>query len=236
MIHSDVQLPLIPCQDEISEDRPYSFERISSHVNSSSFYPLPEIKVGETMYKLLSSIDTLVSFDPIDKKWECRNVSGTFKYIGVSEARREDAIENFKLKIHIRFQQLYSKRPFEMTEDEYNEWIKLANTIDLLHYKTTNPIETREVGCISYWKVSYPYRIKWLTDENYIINPLNVPGELMSYKPGQWIEAAVKRHPVSHKILSISSIKKIRFHIPRPEEAQSDWDNMEKIQLNKTPV
>jgi len=216
-----------------TEDKFYNREEINAKMNSSNFYPLMEIKVGDTKYRLLSSIDTQVYFDPIDKKWECRNFSGTINYIGISEATREDAIENFKLQIHIRFQQLYSKRPFEMTEDEYIEWIKLANTIDLLHYKTTNPIETREVGCISYWKVSYPYRIKWLTDENYIINPLNVPGELMSYKPGQWIEAAVKRHPVSHKILSISSIKKIRFHIPRPGEAQSDWDKMEKIKLNK---
>ena len=59
MIDSDVQLPLIPYQDEISEDRPYIFERISSYMNSSSFYPLPEIKVGETIYKLLSSICTV---------------------------------------------------------------------------------------------------------------------------------------------------------------------------------
>lgn len=233
MIHADVQLLSAPYQYEITEDKSYCREGIDSYVNSSSFYPLPEIKVGETTYKLLSSIDTLASFDPIEKKWECRNYSGKFNYIGISEASSEDAIENFKLQIHIHFQQLYSKRPFEMTEEEYNEWIKLANTIDLLHYKTTNPIETREVGRISYWKVSYPYRIKWLTDENYIIDPLKVPGELMSYKPGQWIEAVVKRHPVSYKVLSISSIKKIRFRIPRPEEAQGYWDNMEKIKLNK---
>jgi hypothetical protein len=216
-----------------TEDKFYNREEINAKMNSSNFYPLMEIKVGDTKYRLLSSIDTQVYFDPIDKKWECRNFSGTINYIGISEATREDAIENFKLQIHIRFQQLYSKRPFEMTEDEYIEWIKLANTIDLLHYKTTNPIETREVGCISYWKVSYPYRIKWLTDENYIINPSKVPGELMSYKPGQWIEAVVKRHPVSYKVIRISSIKKIRFHIPRPGEAQSDWDKMEKIKLNK---
>jgi len=226
MIHADVQLLLAPYQYEITEDKSYCREGIDSYVNSSSFYPLPEIKVGETTYKLLSSIDTLVSFDPIGKKWECRNYSEKFNYIGVSEASSEDAIENFKLQVHVRFQQLYSKRPFEMTEDEYNEWIKLANTIDLLHYKTTNPIVTREVGCI-------PYRIKWLTDENYIIDPSKVPGELMSYKTGQWIEAVVKRHPVSYKVLNISSIKKIRFHIPRPGEAQSDWEKMDKIKLNK---
>jgi len=219
-----------------TEDKFYNREEINAKMNSSNFYPLMEIKVGDTKYRLLSSIDTQVYFDPIDKKWECRNYSGKLNYIGISDTSREEAIDNFKLQVHIRFQQLYSKRPFEMTEDEYNEWIKLANTIDLLHYKTTTPLEAREIGCVSYGMLSYPYRIKWLTDENYIIDPSKVPGELMSYKTGQWIEAVVKRHPVSYKILSISSIKKIRFNIPRPGEAQRYWDNIEKIKLNKNPT
>lgn len=216
-------------------DKLHSREEINIKMNSCNFYPLMEIRVGDTEYRLLSSIDTQVYFDPIDKKWECLNYSGKLNYVGLSDISREDAVENFKLQIHIRFQQLYSKRPFEMTRDEYNEWIKLANTVDLLHYKTTTPLETREIGCVSYGMLSYPYRIKWLTDENYILDPSKVPGELMSYKTGQWIEAVVKRHPISYKILNIISVKKIRFHIPRPVEAQNYWDNMEKIKLNKNP-
>ncbi len=216
-----------------TEDQHYSPEEINSKMNSSNFYPLMEIKVSDARYRLLFSIDTQVHFDPIKKRWECWNYSGKLNYIGISDTSREDAIENFKLQVHIHFQQLYSKRPFEMTEEEYDEWIRLANTIDLLHYKTTTPLETREIGCVSHGKLSYPYRIKWLTDENYIIDPLKVPGELMSYKPGQWIEAVVKRDPVSYKVLSISSIKKIRFHIPRPGEAKVDWDKIEKIKLDK---
>ena len=215
------------------EDKPYSPEEINSKMNSSNFYPLMEIKVGDTKYNLLFSIDTQVYFDPIEKKWECWNYSGKFNYIGISDTSREDAIENFKLQIHIRFQQLYSKRPFEMTQEEYNEWIKLANTIDLLHYKTTTPLETREIGCVSYKNFPYPYRIKWLTDENYIIDPSKVPGELMSYRPGQWIEAVVKRNPVNYKVLGISSIKKTRFHILRAGEAQNYWNRIKKIELDK---
>jgi len=215
------------------EDKPYSPEEINSKMNSSNFYPLMEIKVGDTKYNLLFSIDTQVYFDPIEKKWECWNYSGKFNYIGISDTSREDAIDNFKLQIHIRFQQLYSKRPFEMTQEEYNEWIKLANTIDLLHYKTTTPLETREIGCVSYKNFPYPYRIKWLTDENYIIDPSKVPGELMSYRPGQWIEAVVKRNPVNYKVLGISSIKKTRFQILSAGEAQNDWNRRKEIELYK---
>lgn len=213
---------------------PYEYnvkEEINAYTSSSSYCPLRDFQVGETRYRLLSPIDSFVNYDSDNKQWECW--ARKFNHIGVSKENREAAIEDFKLKIHISFQQLYSKRPFEMTEDEHSEWVRLANTIDLLHYRTTTPLKVCEIGCISYKNYQYPYRIKWLTDENYIVDPSKVPGELMSYKPGQWIEAIVERQPISHKVLRISSVKKIRFHVPRSGEAQKHWDNMEKIELNR---
>lgn len=223
------QYSFTPFEDESTS---YHYEKKASYEYSSSFDSLQYIKVGETSYKLLSPIVTATVYVPDQKLWVC-HTGGKFKYVGISKESREAALKEFELQIHTRFQQLYSKRPFEMIEDEYGEWIKLANTIDLLHYKTTTPLETREVGCVSYWRLSYPYRIKWLTDENYIIDPSKVPAELMSYKPGQWIEAVVKRDPVNYKVLNISSIKKIRFHIPTDREAQNYWDKIKKIELDK---
>ncbi|MFC1677350.1 hypothetical protein ACFL3G_09860 [Planctomycetota bacterium] len=231
MICVDIQSSLISYQHEAVEGVKYSLREIYSSMNSSSFYRMQEIRVGETNYKLLSPIKALVSYDPNEKKWECRFPPRKLDYVGISNDSHEDAIAKFKYQVHVRFQQLYSKRPFEMTEDEYDEWIKMANTIDLLHYKTTTPIETHEVGCISYGKLSYPHRIKWLTDENYIINPSKVPDKLISCKTGQWIEAAVKRDAVTHQVRNISSIKKIRFHLPRQEETHQYLDNIGKIEM-----
>ena len=231
MINLAIQPSLIPYHYNIGESSSYSKEEINAYTSSSSYYPLREFHVGETCYKLLSPIDAFVNFDSENNQWEC--IANKFDHKGVSIENREAAIDDFKLKIHIRFQQLYAKRPFEMTEEEHVEWVRLANTIDLLHYRTTTPIKTCQIGCISYKNYQYPYRIKWLTDENYIVDPSKVPGELMSYKPGQWVEAIVERQPVSHKVLGISSIKKIRFHIPRSGEAQKHWDEMEKIELDK---
>jgi len=232
MICFEIQDSLISYQYEVVEGMRYYAWEINSRMNSSSFYQMQKIEVGETKYKLLSPIKTLISYDPDKKNWECRNLSGQIGYIGLSKDSYEAAIEDFKIQIHVRFQQLYSKRPFEMTQDEYNEWIKLANTIDLLHYKTTSPLKVREIGCISYKKYPYPYRIKWLTDENYIINPSKVPGELMSYRPGQWIEAIVERCPVNHNVLGISSARRIKFHIPRPGELRKYWDNIRWKELD----
>ncbi len=231
MICFEIQDSLMSYQYEVAEGiRYYSWE-LNSRMNSSSFYLMREIEVGKTKYRLLSPIITLISYDPDKKNWECRNLSRKFDYIGVSNDSQEDAIAEFKNQVHVRFQQLYSKRPFEMTEKEYDEWIKIANIIDLLHYKTTTPIETHEIGCISYGKLSYPYRIKWLTDENYIIDPSKVPDKLISCKTGQWIEAVVKRDPITHQVHSISSIKKIKFHLPRQEETRRYLDNMRKIEM-----
>lgn len=231
MIYLEIQDSLVSYQHEVVEGVRYSSREIYSRMNSSSFYKMHKIVVGKTNYKLLSPIRALVSYDPDEQNWECRNPSRELDYVGISNDSQEDAIAKFKYQVHVRFQQLYSKRPFEMTEKEYDEWIKLANTIDLLHYKTTTPIETHEIGCVSYGKLSYPYRIKWLTDENYIIDPSKVPDKLISCKTGRWIEAVVKRDPITHQVQSISSIKKIKFHLPRQEETRRYWDNMKKIEM-----
>lgn len=231
MIHTTIQGFLTPHYYDIGEYSNEYKEGIDSYSNSSGFDSLHEVNVGETRYSLLSSIDVFVSYSPDTNQWECHEKE--LSYIGISSESSRDAIKDFKSQMHIRFQQLYSKRTFEMTEDEHKEWVKLANTIDLLHYKITTPLKIREIGCVSYGRVSYPYRIKWLTDENYIIEPPKVPAELMSYKTGQWIEAIVEREPVTHKVLKISSVRRIRFHIPRSGETKKYWDNMEKIELKK---
>lgn len=233
MIITDIHSSQISFEDESLSSESYYPEKRASSEHSSTLDNFTSFEVGNTKYILICPLNITTVY--LDQKyiWLCQSQTSGLKYVGISKKNRESAIEDFKYQLHIRFQQLYAKRPFEMTEDEYNEWIKLANTIDLLHYKTTTPLETREIGCVSYWKLSYPYRIKWITDENYIIDPSKVPGELMSCKTGQWIEAVVKRDPVNYKVLHISSFKKIRFHVPSEEEAQRNWEKLNLIQLKQ---
>lgn len=232
MILADTPYYFISLEDENFQPKSYNDEKKASYENSSSFDSFEYIEIGKIKYKLLAPLKTATIYIPNQKLWVC-HTNDRFKYVGISKKSRDAAIEDFIFQIHVRFQQLYSKRPFEMIEDEHNEWIKLANTIDLLHYKTTTPLKLREIGCVSFKNYPYPYRIKWLTDENYIINPSKVPGELMNFRPGQWVEAIVERCPVNHNVLGISSVRKIKFHIPRSGEAQRYWDNMERIELDE---
>jgi hypothetical protein len=93
------------------------------------------------------------------------------------------------------------------------------------------PIVVREVGQISYGMISRPYRIKWLTGYNIVIDPYRVPPELMSLKPGQYIDAVVKRDPVTHKEIEILSVQSIAFHLPTEAEAKNFLETLPVARL-----
>lgn len=121
-----------------------------------------------------------------------------------------------------------------MAEQDQVRWMEITNIIDLLDYKTTTPVVVREIGCVSYQRISRPARIKWLSGKNYCIDPDKVPGELMSCGPGQWIEAIVKRDPITHLEIEIESINRISFRIPTDSEVRGFWDNLPEADLEST--
>jgi hypothetical protein len=194
---------------------------------SSFTWPLREFSVGSTAYRFFRTV----------QRCEIPSEGGYVSYIrqlpnytGKGQTA-EKAFEDLKVNIHVDFQRLLRMRPFEMGEEEKSKWSSLASVVDLLEYKITTPLIVREIGQISYGKISRPQRIKWIRDENYFIDPTKVPGELMACAPGQWIEAVVKRDPVSHRILEIESIGKIKFRIPRESEIKEIWESMPKKDL-----
>jgi hypothetical protein len=152
-------------------------------------------------------------------------MSGPAGYVGGGETP-DQALEELKMQIHADFQILLRKRPFEMDDGEHSKWVQLTSVIDLLYYKTTTPIITHEIGRVSFGKIARPHHIEWINDTRYPIDPQRTPGELMSCRTGQWIEAVVRRNPVSHVILGIDSIRKISFRIPSESELNSVWEAM----------
>jgi predicted RNase H-like HicB family nuclease len=187
-------------------------------------------EVGRTYYRLIRPVD--VDQKLFGQHWVCY-VAELSAYKGVGKTQQE-AEEELKIAIHTDFQQLDRKRPFEMDEGERARWLQLTNMIDLLHYKMTTPVETREIGQVSFEKISRPYSIKWLSGRKYTIDPYKVPGELMSCRPGQWIEAIVKRDPVTHREIEIESIRRISFRIPQESDVKAFWENLPKAELEPT--
>jgi len=192
--------------------------------------PLARLEVGRSSYRFIARV--LASWTPVDKGWVCY-IRELTSYAGKGDTI-EQAFEELKLAIHTAFQRLQRKRPFEMDEAEHANWLQLTSVIDLLHYKMTTPLETREIGQVSFEKISRPCSIKWISGLKYIIDPYRVPAELMSCRPGQWIEAVVKRDPITHRETEIESIRKISFRIPKEPEVRTFWETLPKAELQST--
>jgi predicted RNase H-like HicB family nuclease len=192
--------------------------------------PLSRLAVGRTSYKFIGRV--LANWTPVDKGWVCyiRELSS---YAGKGDTI-EQAFEELKLAIHADFQRLERKRPFEMDECEHSKWLQLTSVIDLLHYNMTTPVETRELGEVRFEMISRPCSIRWISGLKYIIDPYRVPAELMSCRPGQWIEAIVKRDPITHREIEIESIRKISFRIPQESEVKTFWETLPKAELEST--
>jgi hypothetical protein len=189
--------------------------------------PIDCVQVGETRYQFVRPVQ--LSWLPTARGWTC-HIIGLIGYVGQGDTP-EQAFDELKLRIHTDFQILLRKRPFEMDEVQRLNWIQLTSVIDLLYYRTTTPITTREIGQVSFGRISRPYRIKWISSQNYLIDVEKVPGELMSCAPGQWVEADITRDPVNHRILAIESIRKISYRLPSGVELRSIWENMPKAEV-----
>jgi len=188
------------------------------------------LRLGKTTYQLTRPVN--VCWMPAEQGWLCY-IQDLIGHVGRG-ATRQQAFHELKAQIHAGFQTLQRKRPFEMSGSERDRWLSLTSLIDLLHYRTTTPVTTRELGQVSFGRIARPFRIKWVSGQNYLIDVEKVPGELMSCAPGQWVEAAVARDPVSHSILAIESIRKISFRLPSGAELRSIWDNMPKAELESS--
>lgn len=191
---------------------------------------LRSLQFGNTIYRFSQEIDLNNIRDYKTGDWSCWSSEIESSIVGKGDTSLT-AIEDFKNQLHTIFQRLYRKRPFEMDKQERNQWQRLISVIDVHNYRTTTPIVVQEVGQVSFGKIARPYRIKWLTGHNYIIDPSKVSPELMSMKPGQYVEAVVKRDSVTHKELEIISVKPISFHLPNNKNAERFWDEMPAADL-----
>ena len=186
-----------------------------------------EFNVGQTFYKFITPAN--ICWSPTVDGWGCY-IEELRNYTGVAQMLK-DAFTELKVNIHVDFQRLYKKRPFEMAEQERLIWLRLTNIIDLLHYRTTTPIVMKEIGSISYGMISRPFAIEWISGKTYLIEPHKVPGDLMGCKPGQWIEAVVKRDPLTYREFEIESITKISFHLPSETEVKKFWESLPKADV-----
>jgi len=203
-------------------------------IGEQSFSALTErredMRVGSTYYRFMRP--ATVNYIRAPRGWTSY-ISSLVGYVGEG-ATPERAFGDLSVQIHTNFQVLLRKRPFEMNGDEQSKWVQLTSVIDLLYYKTTTPIVTHEIGRVSFARIARPHHIEWINSTPYPIDPEKVPAELMSCRTGQWIEAVVRRNPVSHAILGIESIRKISFRIPSESELNLIWEAMPEANVESS--
>jgi len=219
--HTNIALP-------VKYENAYeAYETYSAPSDVSSFMSttVEEFQVGSTKYKFLKPYTLVYSLD--GSKWLSRIPEVPF-----FEGNGNDlssSLEDLKIALHVEFQRLYRKRPFQMSQEEKTKWKYLSNTIDILSYKLTTPIITQEIGQVSFGKINRPDKIKWISGHTYKIDPFSVPSDLMTCVTGQWIEASLEREPIKHSITQIITIKKIHFRIPNEDQRKQFWESIPKM-------
>jgi hypothetical protein len=187
------------------------------------------IELGHTRYPLIQPVTGVFSPKPNGFSLHMQKLSPTFVGSGKNPAEAE---LDLKGQIHIDFQRLYGKRPFQMTADERDKWQILSNAIDVPRYIRETPIEERMIGQIEWLKNSQhgmgPYvQIRRLGGEVELIPIEDVSRDMVALRPNDWFEAIIRRSSRSEKIQRVLFAQKIDpIGTLNDEEALKFWDEM----------
>jgi hypothetical protein len=186
--------------------------------------PLSDIQIGETCYRLREPVrgQFLSTNDFTCEFW----VNGfSPEFIGKG-ARAHDAYRDWRDQVHEAFQELYGKRPFEMSEEEAARWQIIENVIDVVGYRNETPVVVRQVGHVTKTRPSHR-QITWIDDKSESVNLDDWPGEFASYKPGQPFEADVEHDPLTGKMRKVRVVRRIgNIHPLASGELQKFWQSL----------
>lgn len=192
---------------------------------------LIEFRIGSARYEFLKQIQ--LAFTWSGTAWICWSPQLGWEYEGRAETPA-GAQREWERIVHAHFQRLFAKRPFQMEGDESARWQSLAGIINAQHYRDSTPLLLRQIGEVHWHRTPYPSRIKWIDGTEDRIELEHAPAELAAYKPGQWVEADLRRHPKTNRLLRIDHVR--RISVPRLSENQLDdeWRSLRKADLPTT--
>src|SRR5262249_2923241 len=143
-------------------------------------------------------------------KWEFRVADFGAGLVGQGDTPQV-ALTDWQEQIHIVFQRLYRKLPFEMTDQERAQWEILERLIDIQASIDRSPIVLRQVGQLLSSRPG-PYKIQWIDNRVEEVNLASMPPEFAHFMVGQWFEAVVKRDRTTfsmHKVVAIKPIQPV---------------------------
>lgn len=186
---------------------------------------IDEICVGETRYPLRNSLQGFFLPDYSGGEGEFR-VSG-LPSIVARGSDIADAMKNWKDQLHTEFQELISKRPFEMSSSERAMWQMLSDRIDIAQYRNIHLVKLRQFGRVEDARPGH-HRIVWENGDSHRVLLDEMPAEFATYKPGQPFEAIVVYHPRSMRFVKVEYVSKA-VKAPRlsDDQRQNIWDSMQ---------
>ena len=178
---------------------------------------LDRLEVGETTYRLQKVLRG--RFDSEEGELLFDDLGRAFAGRGTTVS---DALSDFRLKIHEKFQKLYRMEPFEMSGDEEREWSTLQECLDVALYFDNTPIEFRRIGRLVRADPGQPRLVEWADGTSSCVDLERAPGEFASFPAGQWYEAVVSFHAVDGTLLRILHVQAIE----PLESAEDFWDTL----------
>lgn len=203
-------MPLVADQPQIVHHAQFSTRQeellqVRGGIYDAGSVEISELAVGNTVYPLRSKLNG--SYYRSEKQLHVSPLSPTF--IGEGDSARE-AISDLNRKVHVAFQELIYKRPFEMNTEDRKAWKLIGDVIDVTLYRNRTPILVRQFGVILYQQRSYPTGIRWDNDFREDIDLEQVAvNDFVTYKHGQPIEAVTERHPLTRELISIPFIRRV---------------------------
>lgn len=194
-----------------------------------------ELRIGRTRYRFLKAVRPRCSWD--GESWVCWSPELGSEHHGRGETP-DSARGDWEQRVHAEFQRLYAKRPFEMSYNERSRWQSLLRVIDVYYYRETASLSLQLIGQVRWGTRPYPSKINWIDGTRDAIRLDRVPPELAGCKPGQWIEADVRREPGTNRLICIDQVRRISTlhrltemqlarhwtEMPMADLPESDWE------------
>lgn len=172
----------------------------------ASVVELDELTIGQIRYPLRRRLNG--QYFPLTGELIVEEFGGSFVGHGTD---LDDALEDFRLTVHQRFQQLMYRRPFELTGQDEMDWALLCRMIDETSFRNALPVQMRQFGEVQFCQRSRPYAIRWDSGHQEVIDPAIVRSpEYLTYRPGQPVEAVVERDRLTDAIVAIPFITRVR--------------------------
>lgn len=187
-----------------------------SHFDATTVH-LDELAIGRTRYPVRRKLEGY--FFPASGELIVDGFGASFRGKGDNQ---QDAIDDFRMKVHRRFQDLMYRRTFEMDPQDQQDWRTLCQMIDETSFRNSLPIQMQQFGTIEYQRRSWPSAIRWDSGRVEVVDPNDVKSaEYLTFLHGQPVEAIVERDRLTDQIISIPFITRIRSLRTGPEISQS---------------